>query len=164
MATAMVPLLDHTLTGSDAQIDITNLPTSGYKDLILLMSVKVTTGITLGLRVNGDSGTNYRAVWAWAKSTGTAGDVYDSNAYRFMGEAGNVSTQEFEVAELNFFNYRDTGKYKNIITRENQGSNITGFSVCTWYSLSAISSISLFGVGGSSFAQGSKFTLYGVVG
>lgn len=162
MATALIPLADYTVTSNDAQIDLTSLPTSGYRDLVLTLSVKMTSGITLGLRLNGDSGTNYRSVWAWGKSTGIAGDVYDSNSYRFMGETGNVSTVNFETAELNFFSYRDTGKYKNIITRENQAANIVGFSTCTWYSLSAINSISLFGVGGSSFAPGSRFSLYGV--
>lgn len=163
MASAIVPLADYTLSGSDSQIDISSLPTSGYKDLILLLSVKMTTGKTLGLTLNGDTGSNYRAVWAWGKSSTIAGDVYDSTAYRFMGENGNVSTTEFQSAELNFFSYTDTGKYKNIITRENQTADIVGFSTCTWYSFSAITSISLFPVGGgSNFAAGSRFSLYGV--
>jgi hypothetical protein len=109
--------------------------------------------------LNGDTGSNYSDVRAFGdgSSTGsTAGTgtqaiygVHDTTSGAFM---------------LQIMDYAQTNKHKTALARADGVSQNVNMIAARWASTAAVTSVSLFPLGGGSptFAIGSTFTLYGV--
>jgi hypothetical protein len=156
-----------TTTLGSAQSSVTLNSFSGYTDIVIIGSVKLTSGAnsSMGFQVNGDTGSNYSYTYVRGDGSTTESGRGTSRTY------GNFSGGNFRVADssnnyspliFNMMNYANTSTYKTFLNRGNDASlGGVGASVSLWRSTSAITSITIFPFAGS-IDTGSTFTLYGI--
>jgi len=159
MADAMVPLATTTLSTTASTVLFGIFP-STYRDLRIVVSFAATTDGNLGIYVNGDTASNYSqvnmrgyATSSIASSTSTGGAI---NSNYNTGSGTGWVTNTFDLLD-----YSQTNKHKTILIRANHAGEIDAI-VGRWASTSAITSIVL--TSGNTFAVGSTFSLYGIVG
>lgn len=152
-----------TLSQGYATITFSSIP-STYGTLLLVMSnVCQINGRELGIRFNGDTGTNYRyaRLIAEGSSTFTAGT--GSGTYGRIGDSNTSFSGNFVTIP----NYTNTGLYKVAMTEgtanDNSSTNNRAATYITyWDSTSAITSLSVVNEAGASFDTNSVFSLYGL--
>jgi hypothetical protein len=154
-----------TTTLSSAQATVTFSSISGsYTDLVLVTSSKkdVATAANEGIRFNSDTGSNYS--YTILEGTGSAAaSGRASNATSIaLDDSALVDNSGFRPAIVAIQNYSNTTTYKTILSRANNASRGVDAIVGLWRNTSAITSISVILQGGTSFASGSTFTLYGI--
>lgn len=165
-----------TLTGSQSNIEFTNIP-QNYTHLQLrgLVRVQSAGGVdidNLKIQFNSDTGTNY-------SRHGLRGD--GSSAISYAGVSATfISTfalrsaalaNNFSSAIIDILDYRDTNKYKTVRAISGADNNGTGtypgyagLVSGNWRSTSAITSIKLTtDADGTNLLTGSTFALYGVL-
>jgi hypothetical protein len=160
MAKAMVPIWTTTLTSTASEVNISEIPTT-YHDLRLIVNAKASSEINIGIQINGDTGANYSQVNMRGYSTSSTG--YSS------GNAGGISSNyntgntanNWAINEYDFLNYKSGAMHKPIIIKAGHSGEIDILSG-RWASTSAIQSIKV--TSGGTFAIGSTFTLYGILG
>lgn len=159
MPSAITPLANLTLSASATGITFSSI--SGlYRDLFIVATYANTVANSdyIGVKINGDTGSNYNAVTMSGSGSSTNSSTYNNSTIGWLtvqgGFEGNLN--------VNFFDYSATNKFKNWISR----NNTSGYGVEAvggqWNSTSAITSINLYSVNGWSFTSGSTFALYGV--
>jgi hypothetical protein len=165
MPTNTYVALDKVTLGSATNtISFTSIPQT-YTDLVVVASVKATSGSNEVLRaqVNSDTGSNYSYTYLQGVSSG-AESARASNSTLILAQAGNQAITEtantFAPYTLNFMNYSNTTTNKTILAR-GAGTNQAGASVSLWRNTAAITSIRLF-IAAGNFDVGSTFSLYGI--
>jgi hypothetical protein len=161
-----------TLATTTSNIEFTGIPQT-FTDLVILFSVRATLGSgygfdDLGLRLNGDSGSNYYnsilrsrdGAFLGAGATGTSITVYSSPAV-------SATANTFGNGQIYISNYALGTIYKNVNVdgfSENNSSTAVqgGFVGGVWRSASAITSINLVSLNSWNFAQYSVVSLYGI--
>jgi len=159
MAVTYEKIQSNTLSASTTSVTLSSIPAT-YTDLVLIVNGKMVSGEnSLGIRFNGDAGSNYSA-------NAMYGDGTNAQALRFnngneiysarMGSSTN-STSIFYI-----FNYSNTTTNKSIMSR-GASSGIMMVTSGLWQSTVAVNSIFVRGFGAfSDFASGCTFTLYGI--
>jgi hypothetical protein len=157
-----VSLATITLGSTDSEIIFSSIPAT-YRDLVLVISAKMSVGKTIGARFNGDTGTNYSIVNMGGNGSTTGADAFTSSALQFFGARANVSTTIFDASILQVMDYSATDKHKTALSRGSQPNSVVDASAGRWANTAAINQISLFAFGGgSNFTVGSTFSLYGI--
>jgi hypothetical protein len=161
-----------TLSSSQATITISSIPDT-FKHLQLRVSAKNTrTGqntASVFCQVNSDTSTaNYtRHVLSGDGSTVSAGGLATGSYAGLIDVTpSNDLTSVFGVMIFDFIDYANTNKYKTIRSINGYDGNGNGFVSMVsnlWLNTNAISTITLT-VPAYSFAQYSKFSLYGIKG
>ena len=151
-----------------------------YTDLVIVLQGTQDSSYSarnMGIRFNGDTGSNYCAVQVLNASAGT-----DTNLASLYGPLINSSTNTtsgvFADGIINVQNYSNSTTYKSIICYggtaaqyTSGGSNVgtyVGFNASTWLNTNPVTQITLYasnvsGPGsGANWAAGSTFTLYGI--
>lgn len=158
-------LATETLTGTDTSITFSSIPAT-YRDLVLVFDGKgTTTPISVRVRVNGDTGSNY----SWVRATGGSAGVL-SNSYSTTYLPLIWSNQALGTTQTNgilqLMDYSATDKHKTSLIRENSnntdGTN-TAMYAGRWASTTAINQIEVY-VATQNFAAGCTFSLYGIKG
>jgi hypothetical protein len=159
-----------TTTLSSAEATVTFSSISGiYTDLILVIQGRFDSAATirdLGLRFNGDSGTNYSA-------TRVVGDGSSSSSWRETNfdnmrlavlPAANSTAGNVGNAVIQIQNYSNTTTNKTVIGRTNDALGWTAAIVGLWRNTSAINSIriAISETQTGNWIAGSTFTLYGI--
>ena len=164
LATVTVP------SGGAASITFSNIPTE-YKHLqirVIARGNNSNTYDSFSLRFNGDSASNYTFHTLYGEGAGTAvaTGVNPYSAIRGTEIAGNTASASiFGVAVADILDYANTSKYKTgrvLGGDDRNGSGVVGMTSGVWMNTSAISSIVIAPIFGSSFLQYSQFALYGV--
>ena len=163
MASTYTPIATTTLGSAQSTVTFSSIP-STYTDLVIISQPKSTAaeGIVY-IQFNSIGGTSYSYSYLYGNGTSASSGrgtnaglgVLSANAYA-TSTAGNT------VFVTNIQNYANTTTYKTYISRGNRIDNqgveaLVGLCRDT----SAISSVS-FAIGGTTFAAGSTFTLYGI--
>ena len=154
-------IASYTVSGtSTTSYSFTSIP-STYTDLVLIC-VDGNTNATradIGLRFNGDSGTNYSRTYLLGNGTQALSSRWtNENALQVLGypASGEVNTTITHI-----MNYSNTTTNKTILTRLNNiGYEVVG-SVGLWRSTSAINSVEIR-ITANAFSNGSTFNLYGI--
>lgn len=155
MPDAMVALQNITLTGATSSVTFSNIPATGFKDLRLIYCVSSSSGNQdVGIQFNGLNGTNYVYMAGFGTSTGS-GNVA-ANTLGYVNSAGLINYTDI-------FNYSSTTEHKSGLQRYGASGLFSASSAFRWANNAAISSIRLY-LGTGTFAVGSTFTLYGIVG
>lgn len=161
MAATYEPIATTTLTS--AQNNITFNSFSGYTDILLVASSKMTTynGVNLNINVNSDTGANYS--WTAVRGNGSSATSTRQSSQTYMdGDTyGIMDTTTFAQFNISFMNYSNTTTFKTVLSRATSASRGTEAVVNLWRNTNAITSIVL-DCGADSFATGSTFTLYGI--
>lgn len=158
MATAITPLANITLGSSAATVTFSSISGS-YRDLMLVIGGGISSGASVFMRVNGDTGANYNYVFA----TGDGSSTYTlSSSSQTSGVIANWGIASNANIILHFFDYSATDKHKNVSVRANDASLGVDMGMNRWASTSAITSFSLYNTGIRTWNIGTSFALYGV--
>jgi hypothetical protein len=163
------------LTADTASITISNIPQTGYTDLLIKMKTKVTLNnggrSYWGMRFNGDSSAIYGSRWtAGYDGSGTLalGNTTNSTATGIIVSSdGDSGANAFGSVELYIPSYAGT-TYNKILHNEGVTGNTAGTqqmnAIVTgiWNSTAAINSITVFPNDGGDLVTGSMISIYGV--
>lgn len=163
------PLATITLSSNQSTVTFSNLPSSGYRDLVLVaecLSNTTSGSETTEITINSDNGANYSWVSAVWQSGGTPASYSGSgkNFARVNTQASSNTNRSIIIA--NFLDYSATDKHKSCVLRWSgiAESQNPGMGATRWASTTAISSIRLSLAVGTAFVSGSTFSLYGIAG
>lgn len=160
MAKTYEPIATQTLGSSSSSVTFSSIPAT-YTDLILIFNGTGTSGSAndMGLRLNGDTGTNYSNTLIYG--TGSVAGSGRHTGLTFLRGWYLSSTAQTNCI-FNVMNYSNTTTFKTVIGRSNISNAEVDAAVGLYRSTSAISSLSLTPQGGAQFTTGSVFTLYGI--
>lgn len=161
---AMVALYSTTLAAATSSVTIAGIPTTGYRDLRLVVSIKHTTGSRYTImRINGDAGTNYPEIQMYANGSTASSGAGTGAAVALLNNFYESST-EFTIGTIDIFDYSQTNKHKSILVRSNLASSAVNVMAARWASTAAINSLTFIATDGGSndFAIGSTFELFGI--
>lgn len=152
-------LATQTLGSASSSVTFSSIP-SGYTDLVLVMSAKITSGGATNdrLQFNGDTGTNYSTTVLYGTGS-SAGSYRLSNNSSILID--DVTSTNFNVNEINIQNYSNTTTYKTVVLRSSPSDSSVQANVGLWRSTAAITSLTIL-AGASTFVAGSTFNLYGI--
>ena len=162
MANAMVALANLTLGSAQATVTFSSIPTTGYRDLRLVVDVLNTTSSNqTNIQLNADTASNYtRVIMAgWPTTNASSAALSGTSIVCMNYSAPDNTTRVLMTAD--FLDSSATDKHKSILLRSNHGNEVDAVAA-RWASTSAITSIKLF-PDTSTFAAGSTFALYGIV-
>ena len=153
------PIATQTLSTAVSSISFNQLPSS-YTDLVLVVNgINATGGDALGIRFNGDTGTNY-------SNTRLLGDGSAASSNRNSNQTAinigftNSSSPSPNIISIN--NYSNSTTNKTAIGRSGNASNEAKAAVGLWRNTASINSITLINLSGYNFASGTTATLYGI--
>lgn len=166
----MFSIASATATGGETSITLSSIPQT-YKALHIRTNFRrnAAGGFQVGLRFNGDTGTNY--AYQYAKGSGSAATYPLGSTINFIfGVDAPTNTQLANVWGVGIFDiddYASTTKGKTVRYRGGFDNNqVTSAAATTgsgwWTTTSAITSITIYSQG-DAFAAGSVVNLYGLV-
>lgn len=146
-------------------INISNIP-QGYRDLKLVITGSMSASASPSIRLNGDATANNYAVINMY-GTGSGQGTMSNNSYTQIGigwwpAAPNVNDPF--VAIVDIFDYTQTDRQKNTLSRCSEAAVLTDVTAGRWLSNAAVNSILITGYnGGGQYNAGTIATLYGVL-
>jgi len=162
MAITYEPIATTTLGSAASTIEFTSI-SSNYTDIVLVIDTAMSSsGATVYIRLNSDSGSNYSATTFYGNGTSAlSARLSNSTNGMMVGPYDGFSTERLN-AICHFMNYANTTTYKTMLSRFNQSDKSTDATVNLWRSTSAITTILVRNNSSQTFASGSTFTLYGI--
>jgi len=160
MAATYTPIASITLGAAAASVTFSSIPQT-YTDLVCVVSAKAaSTAFDLYLQFNGDTGNNYS--WTALSGTGSAASsTRNSNGPAIqLDNQGSVRTGDFTANIVHIMNYSNSTTNKTVLARANSSTGVD-LNVGLWRNTAAITSATLYI---NSFAVGSTFNLYGILG
>lgn len=155
-----------TLGSAQATVTLSTIPGT-YTDLVLIFNGGTTSsGPTMRITVNGDSGANYSDTALDGDGTSAISTRHSSaNFMAITNNVGIAGTLGAQTSIMQLQNYSNTTTYKTVLIRANNATS-AGFpgvtaAVGLWRNTAAITSISLT-TASTTFLSGSTFTLYGI--
>ena len=167
MATNTYVALDKVTVGTaTSTISFTGV-NQGYTDLIIVAKYGTSgSGNSMGMRFNGDTGSNYSVTTLYG--TGSVADSDRASNQTYSLFAYNITSSSSSTLDtqtiLNVQNYSNATTYKTVLERTASiGSAYPGTEagVTLWRNTNAITSIDLISIG-YTFLTGSTFSLYGI--
>lgn len=154
------PLAIITLQAAASQIVFSSIPVT-YRDLVIVADVAIDANTDVGLRFDGDTGSNYSHVLmrAYNNETNTSTNTFD----RIYWSQSSVTTGNRFTGTAQVVDYAMTNKHKTVLTRSVYVGGLGTFvetKVNRWASNSAVDTITLL-PGSGSFTAGSTLALYG---
>jgi hypothetical protein len=155
------PIATTTLGSNQNTITFSSI-TGSYTDLILVADSNSTGAVTIELRFNNDSGSNYSQTRLYGNGSSAVSDRH-SNLTFIPYVAGTVSSTTLRAnGILQVQNYSNTTTNKTCLIRANSSSDAVTALVGLYRSTSAITRIDLACGSATDFRTGSTFTLYGI--
>jgi hypothetical protein len=131
---------------------------STYTDLVLIRSGGISTPDEIGLRFNGDTGSNY----SYTSMSGYSGATASGRgSNQTMGRGGAAWTATNNTI-WNIMNYANTTTNKTFLQRFNDPGDTVGTAVTLWRSTAAINSVQVITLSGANLTVGTTLTLYGI--
>jgi hypothetical protein len=162
-----IPGQSQVLTSSAASVTFTSIPQT-YTDLVLVSRYFfTTTGVRFATFTVGngtlDTGTNYSDTYmdTYPGTPNTGRNANNTSGLFSYSRSTGLATTAPQSSIANFMNYSNTTNYKTILNRNQSGDDMVSLYTNMWRSNSAINTIRIT-AGGSDFASGSTFTLYGI--
>jgi hypothetical protein len=154
-------------TGSSGTITISSIPAT-YKHLQLRwMPTNTTSGQTIYMRVNSDTGANYaKHLLVGTGTAASASGTASTTSIEIEGNNIGSGTTYPACGIIDIIDYASTTKYKTIRSIagfDANGSGEVDIVSGLWMNTSAITSITIF-VGTGNFTTSSTFALYGIKG
>jgi hypothetical protein len=131
-----VALATTTLTSATTTITLSSIP-STFRDLVLIVNYGAVNGTQLGLRFNGDTGSNYTRVYG-EYIYSSVGQAADTGNYGYVGAYdGGPATLICHIMD-----YATTDKHKTFLAR-GDSSTAVKMTALRWANTAAITSISV---------------------
>jgi len=156
------PIYAQTLSSATASITFSNIPTT-FTDLAVVINTGTSSsGQSVGMYFNGDTGSNYSSTEMWGTgSAAVSARLNNATFIRAVGRGIGTDTTLITTGLVNIQNYSNITTNKTSLIR----SGVSGGTIASagvWRSTSPITSITFFGEGPSNIIQGSTFTIYGI--
>jgi hypothetical protein len=151
------PLATITLGTAATAVTFSSIPQT-YKDLVLVVNKAGGAALdgTSVLRLNGDAGNNYNAIFAFY-SGGHTGGKGGGNAIGF--QIVNTGLSIFEIMD-----YSSTDKHKNLLIKTTENpAVIVQMRTTRWASTAEVTSLNFVLTTGT-YPVGMTFELYGIAG
>jgi hypothetical protein len=152
-------------SGGSATIDFTSIPQTGYNDLVVKVSTRTaaaTTYTAINLLINGSSSSFSNKV---IEGFNSAANSYSNTGVYGYSNGGSTTSSTFCNIEYYFPNAFSSNYKSFSIDSVTEGNSTTGLPMDLyaglWSNTAAISSLT-FSVSGTTFAQYSTATLYGI--
>jgi hypothetical protein len=160
MPTPTYDLLASTiLTSAAASVTFSSLPSSGYRDLIIVVDYgRMFDGSrSVRIRFNSSSGTDHGWVEMYAQGSTPASQSATGQSYIDYGfYPGNIF---HAIIQINDFAM--TNKHKPVLARYNEPNSIVSATAGRYASTNAITNIELL-TQASQYATGTRFHIYGI--
>lgn len=147
-----------TLGSAASSVTFSSIPQT-YTDLVLVVSHDVTADAISGIQFNGDTASNYSAMYFWGQGTNAYSALETGAASAFAFYAASASG--FATSIIQVMNYSNATTHKTFLGREADSSVESMAIFGLWRSTAAITSMVLLRRSGN-FAASSTFTLYGI--
>lgn len=152
-------IASNVLSSAASSVTFSSIPAT-YRDLVLVIQNSVSSDSYLFYRINGDTGSNYPAVYMGGNGSST---YSSTNNFSYADLAFGIGTAEGATVISHFMDYSATDKHKTILSRTNKASAGVAAGAHRWANTSAITTILITQTGFGNFASGSTFYLYGIV-
>jgi hypothetical protein len=150
------PIATTTLGSAASSYTFSSIP-STYTDLVLVRSGGISTPDEIGLRFNGDTGSNY----SYTNVSGYGATASGRGSNQTMGRGGAAWTSANNTI-WQIMNYANTTTYKTFLQRFNDPGDTVGAAVTLWRSTAAINSVQVITLSGANLTVGTTLTLYGI--
>lgn len=166
-AGAMREIASVTTTGSQASVTFSAIP-STYKSLLLVSNSRgtnATNTISTTIQCNGDTGANYAHLRE--NRFGSAGSLTGTNMDLFAVPGSSATTLYHGEANIWFHDYTDITRHRSIMAQSTvlDGTSVIHQQAAGWWrNASAAISQLVIACGAGNWADGSRFTLYGIGG
>ena len=148
------PLATVTLGSSASSVTFSSIPAT-YRDLIVVVAGTTNATHNVGMRFNGDTGSNYFVVTMSGNgSTTNSFTLTDSFAL-----AGQLTTTQGNFVNQ-IMDYSATDKHKTVLARSNNPAAEVRANISRWANTAALTSIAISNAG--TFSSGTTFNLYGI--
>jgi hypothetical protein len=155
-----VPIYTTTLTTTQSDITLTSF--SGYTDLVIVSSLKLTSGTNdMMMQFNGDTGSNYPNTFL--RTDGTTLDCVTTTSTKIFCDsygAPDTTNEQINIVHLN--GYSNATTYKQVLCQAGRASGGVDLVAGGWSNTAAITSIRVF-VGSQTLDIGSKVTVFGIL-
>ena len=155
-----IALATTTLSSAASTVTFSSIPTSGYRDLVLIVEAlgNASSGANVLVTFNSDSGSNYPYV-------GMSGN--GSTAISFSGTSTSISGFGSDgttkvLSSFQILDYSVTDKHKPVLVRVNRPDLVVQARAARWANTSAITTVTITDNLANGYAAGSTFYLYGV--
>jgi hypothetical protein len=163
MPTTYEPIATQTVASTTGAVTFSSIPQT-YTDLMLVSSRSQTSAARLYVRFNNDTSNLYSDVWLSSDGANAfAGKDTGQSGISIGGIWNGTTTTTWAANITHIMNYRNTTTFKSTLTKDandKNGSGTVETMIGLYRSTSAITTVNVFG--GSNFAVGSTFTLYGI--
>ena len=168
-------LIETQILGSaQASITFSNLATyaSTYRPLQIRATMRVSRAqqaSDLGIRLNGDAGSNYAYHALNGNGSAVASFGATSISYGYLGSiSGNTDTaSSFSAVVIDLLDAYSTTKNKtirNLLAKPSSSPLNVGLHSSLWMNTSATSSVLIYDLASTNLMAGSRFSLYGIKG
>ena len=138
---------------------------STYKHLqIRLLARSTTSPVNQFIRLNGDSGNNYK--WHWLEGSGSSVSSGNSGASAIGFCVTHADSNNFTASVIDILDAFSTTKNTTVRAfsgSARSGTNWLGLYSGAWFNTASVTSIGV-GFGSESLVAGSRFSLYGIRG
>lgn len=150
----------YTVPSAQASYTFTTIP-STYTDLVIVAAGTISSSApSTYIRFNSDTGSNYSYTYLTGDGSSATSSRASNQTSMLVTYNGAISSSP-NANIVQVLNYSNSTTNKTVLSRANQAQYGTDAIVGLWRSTSAITSIT-FITGGTGFASGSTFTLYGI--
>jgi len=153
----------HTLASATPSYTFSAIP-STYTDLVIICQTSITSGTEQNkIRFNGDTASNYTATWLTANGSSATSLRSASQTSMQLGYDDYNTSSIGMMTIINVQNYANSTTFKTVIARgSNAGTGVSATAGLWRATPAAITSATILTSGGSNYAIGSTFTLYGI--
>jgi hypothetical protein len=158
-----------TLSSAQSSVSFSSIPTTlngkTLRDLVLVITPRVTAEAGWTIRFNGDSGSNYNLVAAFGQGSGTISNTANSQQQMQLGIGNLTATTTLgEVSYiLQIMDYAQD-KHKSILGRGDKYNGAALMHAGRWANTNAISSLTIALTNSANIDTGATFTLFGIEG
>jgi len=149
--------------GGASSITFSSIP-STYTHLQIRGISKMSSGASLYMQLNSDTGSNYARHFLNGNGSTTGAGGNSSFTNMFVGTTANA-TSTFGANVIDILDYANTNKYttsRSLSGADANGSGFLQFMSGLWMNTAAVTTITI--TGDSNFDQYSQFALYGIKG
>jgi len=157
-------IASHTLSSNAASYEFTSIPGT-FTDLIVVCAIDTTKtatgGDSIGIRLNGDTGSNYSTTWLQGDGSSASSTRLSSATEIFIGDASG-SENNIRPIIFNVMSYANTNVFKTVLSSFTS-SVYLGRTVGLWRDTSAVTSVLVRSYAGSfNLTSGTTLAIFGV--
>jgi hypothetical protein len=147
-----------TLGSATASVTFSSIP-STYTDLVIVVNGTMSASEnSLGLRLNGDTATNYSSTALYGDGVSAASLRQTNDTKMYLGRMTSVNNS---TSLIYVQNYSNTTTNKTVLSRGNSTAIVMA-TVSLWRSTAAVTSVTVSDYASSNFLTGTTFSLYGI--